>query len=67
MIRLLAPIILTGLAALSVETQKYLRAPIFLVIRKVLIVLRTFTINRRISVYGSDSLLTCFKADKLKT
>ena len=38
MIRLLAPIMLTGLAALSVDTQKYFLAPWFLAILIVFIV-----------------------------
>ena len=65
--RLLAHIIFTGLAALSVDTQKYLLAPIFLAKLNVLIVFKTFTLIIRIRVKGSDSLLTCFKAERLKT
>ena len=65
--RLLAPIIFTGLAALSVETQNYLLAPLEDDISKVLIVLIIFTLIMRIKVYGSFSLRTCFKADKFNT
>jgi hypothetical protein len=67
MMRLLAPIMFTGLAALSVDTQKYLRAPRSRAIAMVLMVLSTFTSTRRISVNGSFSLRTCLSAERLST
>lgn len=50
MMRLLAPIMFTGLAALSVETQKYLCAPRAAACRIVLSVLKMFTSTMRIKV-----------------
>ena len=67
MMRLLAPIMFTGLAALSVETQKYFRDPPSRAMRSVLTVLNTFTSTMRISVKGSFSLRTCFSADRFST
>src|SRR5690606_27586093 len=63
MIRLLAPIMFTGLAALSVDTQKYLRAPAAFDCAIVATVFSTLTSISRINVNGSFSLRTCFSAD----
>ncbi|MNC67690.1 hypothetical protein D3C75_1182060 [compost metagenome] len=67
MMRLDAPIMLTGLAALSVETQKYFFTPMSMECWMVLSVLNTLTSIMRINVKGSFSLRTCFNAERLST
>ncbi|MNF78028.1 hypothetical protein D3C84_601900 [compost metagenome] len=67
MMRLDAPIMLTGLAALSVETQKYFFTSMSMDCWMVLSVLNTLTSIMRIRVKGSFSLRTCFNAERLST
>lgn len=55
------------LAALSVETQKYLRAPWLRAAARVDSVLRILTSTMRIRVKGSFSLRTCLRAERLRT
>ena len=64
-IRLLAPIILTGFEALSVDTQKYFFDPFVSLI--VFMLFNMFVFIIRTNVNGLLSLRTCFKAEKFKT
>ncbi len=67
MARLVAPIALAGLAALSEETAKYLPAPPASASARVLAVFTTLVRTMRIRVKGSFSLRTCFSAVRLRT
>ena len=67
MIRFEAPIMLTGLVALSVDTAKYLREPMRRASSSVRTVFSTLTSIMRISEYGSFSLRTCFSAERFST
>ena len=53
--------------AKKMQAKKYFFAPNSFASLRVLTVLKIFTVIMRISVKGSFSLLTCFRADKLNT